>query len=217
MWAGLRFLNGYSPILAAGVPREFDFRIHGEINLHEAEYLLWDLSKPDAVLDQLGVDGVVVAWDSGVSPALDADWEMVESTEEVAVYHRVGPPFQRVRSVSRIDFRPNESFASATISGIEDTRNHVTANVDVPADGAPAVLTFSRPFFRGYHASIGNLALPVDSYHGLFPVVEVPAGAHGQLTLVYRPWWLVAGGTLSIVCAGIWIFGILKAARVRVA
>ncbi|HST31602.1 MAG TPA: hypothetical protein VLK27_12280 [Chthoniobacterales bacterium] len=217
MWAGLHFLNGYSPILSAGVPREFDFRIHGEINLHEAEYLLWDLSNPDELLAQLGVDGIVVAWDSGVNPALGADWELVESTEEAAVYHRIGPPLQRVRSVAQIDFRPNESFATATISGIADTRNHVVAQVDVPAGGPPALLTFSRPYFRGYQAKIGNRALGVDSYHGLFPVVEVPAGAHGRLSLIYRPWWLLAGGTLSVFCAAIWLFGIFKATRMRAA
>jgi hypothetical protein len=32
MWAGLRFSNGYSPIRAAGVAREFATSIHGEIN-----------------------------------------------------------------------------------------------------------------------------------------------------------------------------------------
>ena len=32
MWAGLRFINGYSPIRAAGVAREFETSIHGEIN-----------------------------------------------------------------------------------------------------------------------------------------------------------------------------------------
>src|SRR5207244_1008890 len=32
MWAGLRFINGYSPIRAAGVAREFGTSIHGEIN-----------------------------------------------------------------------------------------------------------------------------------------------------------------------------------------
>src|SRR5207244_1202358 len=44
MWAGLHFINGYSPILPAGVAREFDFRIHGEIDPHEAEYLVWSQS-----------------------------------------------------------------------------------------------------------------------------------------------------------------------------
>src|SRR4029077_624801 len=32
MWAGLRFINGYSPIRAAGVARQFETSIHGEIN-----------------------------------------------------------------------------------------------------------------------------------------------------------------------------------------
>ena len=215
MWAGLHFLNGYSPILAAGVPREFDFRIHGEINLHEAEYLLWDLSQPDELLAQLGVDGIVVASDSGINPALGADWERVESTEEADVYHRLGPPLQRVRSVAQVDSRPNESFSTPTISEIKDTRNHVTADVDVPANGSSALLTFSRPYFRGYQATIGNRALHVDSYHGLFPTVEVPASAHGRFRLIYRPWWLIGGGGLSLLCAVIWLFGIVKAAGVR--
>ena len=213
MWAGLHFLNGYSPILPAGVARDFDFRIHGEFNLHEAEYLLWFQSNKDGLLSQLGVDGLVVAWDSGVDPALGSDWEIVDSTDEAAVYHRVGKPFEHMRSVAAIGSRPNESFAIANVSGISDTRNHVSADVDVPSGGASALVTFSRPYFRGYHAAIGRRSLRVDSYNGLFPVIEVPAGEHGRLTLIYRPWWLVIGGTLSIFCAAIWLFGILKATR----
>src|SRR5439155_1467053 len=118
MWAGLHFLNGYSPILPAGIAREFDFRIH------------------------------------------------------------------------------------------------VTTDVDVPSGGAPALLTFSRPFFRGYQARLGNQKLHVDSYRGLFPMVEVPAGSHGQVVLTYRPSWLIFGGTLSIFSAAIWLLGLLAAARV---
>src|SRR2546423_7268496 len=105
MWAGLHFLNGYSPILPAGVAREFDFRIHGEINLHEAEYLVWSQSGPDGLLAQLGVDGLVVAWDSGIDPALGPDWEFMTSTGEAAGYHRVGPPLDPVCSVETLDSR----------------------------------------------------------------------------------------------------------------
>ena len=216
MWAGLHLVNGYSPILPAGVPREFDFRIHGELNLHEAEYLLWDSSQPDELLAQLGVDGIVVASDAGINPALGGDWQLVQLNDEATVYHRVGAPLQRVRSVTQIDFRPNESFASATISGINDTRNHVTAEIDVPPNGPSALLTFSRPYFDGYQAKIGGRTLSVDSYHGLFPVVEVPAGTHGTLKLMYRPWWLVTGGALSMMCAAIWLLGIVRAKRSRV-
>jgi len=217
MWAGLHFINGYSPILAAGVAREFDFRIHGEINLHEAEYLVWSQSNSNGLLAQLGVDGLVVAWDSGIDPALGPDWEFVDSTEEGALYHRIGPPFARVRSVTAIDSKPNQQFVAATISEIDDSRNHVAADVDVPSSGAPALLTFSRPFFRGYQAQLGNQKLQVDSYRGLFPIIEVPAGAHGNLTLIYRPWWLIAGGGSSMLCAMIWLIGLFAGARARVA
>ena len=215
VWAGLHFVNGYSPILPAGVAREFDFRIHGEINLHEAEYLVWDQSKAGGLLEQIGVDGLVVAWDSGINPALGSDWEFVTSSEEAAVYHRVGGPFARVRSVTSIDSRPNEQFVSATISKIDGSRNWTTADVDVPSAGAPALLTFSRPFFRGYEAKIENQKLRVDSYRGLFPIVEVPAGSHGKLTIIYRPQWLIIGAGLSVFCGAIWLFGIAAAAFTR--
>src|ERR1041384_5242057 len=93
--------------------------IHGEINLHEAEYLLWEQSKAGGLLEQIGVDGLVVAWDSGIDPGLGADWEFMTSNEEAAVYHRVGGPFAHVRSVNVIDSRPGESFGPATISNIK--------------------------------------------------------------------------------------------------
>jgi hypothetical protein len=216
MWARLHFINGYSPILPAGIAREFDFRIHGEINLHEAEYLVWSQSDSNKLLAQLGVDGLVVAWDSGIDPALGPDWEFVTSTEEGALYHRIGPPLARVRSVTSIDSKPNEQFAGATISQIDDSRNHVTADVDVPSGGSPALLTFSRPFFRGYEARLGNQRLRVDSYRGLFPIVEVPSGSHGTLTLIYRPWWLVAGSGLSILCAIVLLIGSVLATRAKI-
>jgi uncharacterized membrane protein YfhO len=90
----------------------------------------------------------------------------------------------------------------------------VTAEVDVPSGSAPALLTFSRPYFRGYEARLGNQKLRVDSYRSLFPMVEVPAGAHGKLMLIYRPRWLIFGCILSIFTAAIWLLGFLAAARV---
>jgi len=213
MWAGLHFLNGYSPILPAGIAREFDFRIHGEINSHEAEYLVWAQSNSIGLLALLGVDGLVVARDSGLDPALGPDWEFVTSTMEGAVYHRIGAPLARVRSVTALDSKPSEQFAAATVSEIDDSRNYVTAEVDVPSGSAPALVIFSRPYFRGYEARLGNQKLRVDSHRSLFPMVEVPAGAHGKLMLTYRPRWLIFGGILSIFAAAIWLLGLLAAAR----
>ena len=46
----------------------------------------------------------------------------------------------------------------------------------------------------------GRSETPVTSYRGLFPIVEVPAGAHGRLALIYRPVWLIWGSAMAVVC-----------------
>jgi hypothetical protein len=213
MWAGLRFINGYSPIRAAGVAREFATSIHGEINPDVGSYLLNHQAGRDGELALMGVDGIVVAREVNIKPELSSEWELVVSTDEGNVFHRRSPPFLRVRSVTSIDSRPNEQFALATISQIDDSRNLVKADIDVPGGDRPALLTFSRPYFRGYKARIGNQKLAITSYRGLFPILEVPAGAHGRLTVAFRPFWLLWGGSLAAVCGLIALFGVIAARR----
>jgi hypothetical protein len=155
----------------------------------------------DGELARLGVDGIVVAREIDIAPQPASEWQLVVSTDEGRVFHRRGMPFARVRSVTSIDSRPNEQFASATVSRINASRNRVEADVDVPNGNGPALLTFSRPYFRGYQARLGNKKLALTSYRGLFPMVEVPAGAHGRLTLIYRPYWLIWGSGVAVACA----------------
>jgi hypothetical protein len=200
MWAGLRFINGYSPIRAAGVARDFTTSIHGEINPEVGSNLLNRQAGPEAELALLGVDGIVVAREVNLAPQPPTEWELVVSTDEGNVFHRRGAPFARVRSVTSIDSRPNEQFASATVANIDDSRNRVQADVDVPTDDRPALVTFSRPYFRGYEARLGDQKLAVTSYRGLFPVVEVPAGTKGRLALSYRPPWLIWGSAVAFAC-----------------
>jgi hypothetical protein len=213
-WAQLRFVNGYSPILAAGVAREFKFFIHGEIDRDFGKYLVENQSGPGGILEQLGVDGIVIAREVTVDPSPEI-WQLEFSSDDGRVFHRKGAPFAHVRSVEWIDTVPEKEFAAAKISDINDSRNWVTVEVDVPSGDASALLTFSRPYFRGYHARIDGQELRVDSYRGLFPVVEMPGGSHGQLTLIYRPWWLVFGGALSILCAATFVFGAIRATVTR--
>jgi hypothetical protein len=201
MWAGLHFINGYSPIRAAGAAREFTTTIHGEINPEVGEYLLNHQADEGGELASLGVDGIVVAREIDLVPQPSSEWQLVSSTDEGRVFHRRGTPLARVRSVKSIDSRPNEQFVPATISQIDDSRNRVKVDVDVPNGERPALLTFSRPYFRGYQARLDDQKLAVTSYRGLFPVVEIPAGTHGRLTFVYRPNWLIWGGSAAIACA----------------
>jgi len=213
MWAGLHFINGYSPIRPAGVAREFATSIHGEINPGVGSYLLNDQAGKDGELALLGVDGIVVARELDITPQPTSEWEAVLTTDEGRVFHRRGAPFTRVRSITSIDSRPGEQFATATVSQINNSRNRVEADVDVANGDRPALLTFSRPYFRGYEARLSNRKLAVKSYRGLFPIVEVPAGTHRLLTLTYRPRWLVWGGSAAIICA----LGILLSLLLRLA
>ena len=214
MWAGLRFINGYSPILPSGVAREFKTAIHGEIDWTIAKYLLEQQAGPDGELARIGVDGIVVAPDSALTPKPDSEWALAYANDEGRVFHRNGTPLARVRSVTSIDSRPNEQFATAAISRIKDSRNEVKARVEIPREGPPALVTFSRPYFPGYVAHIGNREIRVTSYRGLMPTVEVPTGSNGRLVLSYRPWWFTFGGTVSLVCLAIvWASAILAAAQ----
>jgi hypothetical protein len=200
MWGGLHFINGYSPIRPAGVAREFATSIHGEINPDVGSYLLNNQAGKDGELALLGVDGIVVARELDITPQPTSEWEAVLTTDEGRVFHRRGPPFTRVRSLISIDSRPGEQFAAATVSRIDDSRNRVEVDVDVPNGDRPALLTFSRPYFRGYKAKLGNQKLAVTSYRGLFPTVEVPAGAHERLALIYQPVWLIFGSATTAAC-----------------
>ncbi len=209
MWAGLHFINGYSPIRAAGVAREFATTIHGEINPDVGSYLLSRQAGKDGELALLGVDGIVVARELDLTPQPSSEWELVASTDEGRVFHRRGAQFTPVRSVTSIDSRPNEQFASATISKISGSRNWVEADVDIPSGDRLALLTFSRPYFRGYKARLDNQKLAVSSYRGLFPILEVPPGAYGRLILTYRPYWLIWGVVVAAVCALVIVLSIL--------
>jgi hypothetical protein len=200
MWAGLHFINGYSPIRPAGVAREFATSIHGEINPTIGSDLLSNQAGKDGELNLLGVDGIVVARELDVTPQPASEWESVLTTDEGRVFHRAGAPLARVRSITSIDLRPGEQFAAAAVSRIIDSRNRVEADVDVPKGDRPALLTFSRPYFRGYEARLGDRKLGVTSYRGLFPIVEVPAGVQGRLALIYRPAWLIWGTVAATAC-----------------
>lgn len=197
MWAGVPLINGYSPIRPSGVAREFGFAIHGEIRTDIAELLLEQESGAEGILARLGVDGIIVASEMGWVPQPEGEWEMAVATAEGRAFHRRNGALARARSVTAIDSRPNEQFAPAEVSRIVNGRNRLSANVAVPPNGRPALLTISRPFFDGYRAKIGDVPLKVDSYRGLMPMIEIPPGAKGRLTLVYRPGWLIYGGAIA--------------------
>jgi hypothetical protein len=196
IFAGVRFLNGYSPIRPAGVAREFAAAIHGEIHPDVADLTLWGQSGADGLLALLGVDGIIIATNVPTNPYPESEWQLAATTDEGRVFHRRGL-LARVRSLTTLDSRPNEQFNEAELSRIVDGRNRLEADVKVPASGAPALLAMSRPFFNGYRATIAGRSFPVTSYRNLIPLVELPPGTMGRLEFVYRPGWLVLGTAIA--------------------
>jgi len=209
MFARLRFINGYSPIRPAGVARAFSAYIHGEIDPDVANYLVEKQSGPDGQLAQIGVDGIVIAQELTVHPEPASEWRPVFSNEEGRVYYRGGPPISTVRS------QASGGFVVATVSNIDDKRNRVEADVNVPPGNRPALVVFSRPWFRGYRAWINGRELGVESVGGLIPAVKVPAGAVGRIKLEYRPTWLWFGTAAALVSMVILLIGILLGAQRR--
>jgi hypothetical protein len=197
MWGGIRLINGYSPIRPAGVAREFFASIHGNIDPDVANLLLYSQSGSGGLLELLGVDGIIIANEIATTPYPSSEWQLAATTNEGRVYHRQSGFLPALRSLSKVESRPNEQFALASIASITAERHKLQADVRVPAGNQPALLAFSRPFFHGYRAALGDQPLAVSSYRGLIPLVEVPAGSAGRLTMVYRPPWLVWGGAIA--------------------
>jgi hypothetical protein len=211
MWAGLRLINGYSPIRPVGVARDFATAIHGEIDPNMGEWLAWSEAGAGGLLDRLGVDGIIISTQFGFSPLPTSDWQLAFSNGEGRVYHRQGEPIARVRSVDW-----DGPHAIVRIRNIEDARNSVSARIEVSAGDEPGLIAFSRPYFRGYRAWLDRRELPVTTFRNLVPLVEVPARARGNLTLAYRPASVVYGGTIALGCAIFCITSFLIAAvRIR--
>lgn len=206
MWGGVRFVNGYSPIRPAGVAREFDFAIHGEIPEWMSEYLLEWQAGPEGELARIGIDGIIVSDELQLTPKPVDEWILDVWTDEGRVYHRRGEAIPALRAISAAAVTtPQEKnstgvgYAGAKISMREDSRNFVAADVEISPGDRPALLAFSRPFFRGYKASLNGRPVSVTSYRGLMPTVELPGGSAGRLTLLFRPWWLVWGGAVAAI------------------
>jgi hypothetical protein len=199
MFGGVRLINGYSPIRPAGVAREFAAAIHGEIDPDLADLTLYSQSGGDGLLALLGIDGIIIASRVPTNPYPESEWQLAATTDEGRVFHRRNGPLARVRSLTTLDSRPNEQFAEAEVSRIADRRNRLEADISVPAGNGPALLAISRPFFEGYRVRLEGRDLAITSYRGLIPVIEVPAGSKGRMTMVYQPAWLVAGCMIAAI------------------
>ncbi len=90
---------------------------------------LLETQEGDLVLSELGVDGLVVAAESGLAPQSINEWDLVFESEEGKVYHR--------RDSRRMAEAPRKV----------ETRNAVVYSL--PTVEKPETLLFSRPLSPG--------------------------------------------------------------------
>ena len=201
LFAGLRFVNGYSPIMGAGVGRELQMRTHGEIPPEVARDLF---TREKTLLGLTGVDGLIVArnYPLQIHPP-EEEWTPVFSSREGTVYYRRDGPLPPVvpwsggSTAGRV-FQPTV---------LENSRLRVVVDVSSLPDDVGG-LYFHRPYFPGYEASLDGQSLPVQPFGSLIPSVALPPGHHQRLVLRYRPAAVVWGAGL----AGIALAALLLAA-----
>jgi hypothetical protein len=215
MWAGVRLINGYSPVGGAGVSRLFGLQTHGEVDLATAQYFVEREAGPNDLLSLLGVDGIILDHETGIPAPRADEWEPVLDSAEAQVFHRRGGPIPVVHSVESIQSSPNEKWTKAQISSVKEERQRITAEIEVPPGAQPGCLLISRPFFPGYVASLEGQPLDVTSYRGLIPMIKVSPNMHGRLTICYRPTWLVCGSAIAVISLLGWLTGLGCALRRR--
>ena len=151
-----------------------------------------DLMDIDRILVQRGpvLDAFL-----GVDPA---GWEEIEAAEQWVLFGRSAPSSAPSDTVSWAD------------PDVAVTTDGASEHVDAP-DGGRIVL--SRPWVPGLQISVGDETFDADVLEGIYPVVDLPPGTSGELSVTYRLPRLrllalaVAGG---IVLAGVSIFTALR-------
>ncbi len=231
MYSNLRFVNGYSPMGPAALTLSFGFDHIG----------VPDRMRPglEPILRRMAVDGLVV-WpdDEDPAPLSLEEFERAASTPDFEVYLRRSRPtravqtvaealriawpediWQRQRSELPILERRGETapgkvrFGSARLETVENERLRVTVDVDATGADRPVLVSFARPWFPGYRASVDGAAAEVMRLDSLMPAVEVPAGGTSRVTLRYLPWSLIVGLVLSAVSAAGVVFRLSVAVR----
>ncbi len=200
MYAGVRMLNGYSPIMSEGVGKAFAVETHGNVPEATGARLLNEEAGADGLLARLGVDAIIITHDYQTPARPPAEtWEMIKSFDEGDIYQRRGAPLGSVRSWASAEPGLPDRYAPVEVRVVEDTRQRVVADVKLPPGSAAGLIAFSRPYYRGYQARLNGKLLPVGSFRGLMPTVEIPPGSSGELVLSYAPRAVFYGMILALL------------------
>lgn len=195
MYAGLSFVNGYSPMRPLQLARVLGPDDMG-LQFADGERIIQNYIKPGELLSQMGVDGLILGpgFVQFADIVLQAGWEEAGRYPRGILFHRPGKPEERVRSlpaVVTVDLnnkpKTQEVRATATIRSIRESRLSVSCHVENTSVEHDALVAFSRAYYPGYRAFLDGVEVPIEPLAGIQPGVRIAMKAGGELLLAFRP------------------------------
>jgi hypothetical protein len=195
--AGIRMINGYSPIHPRGIGTMLPFETHGQLFPEAVRWVFAEGQGPGDVLATIGVDALVVSRHAARLGTLsDAEWERVWSGDEGDVYHRRGVAGRSAAIVTR-DTPADRPTARLPL--LADGRHRAT--IDLPVAAAGRFVVFPRPWYAGWQATLDGRPLATTAYANVAIAATIPPNAAGRLEIVYRPLGFTIGLPIAIVAA----------------
>jgi hypothetical protein len=231
MLAGLKFVNGYSPLGLAGLKNVFAVDPHGPMDAARAELFLRDQSGERRLLQQFGIDGLIVPEPMARKHAQTLarnGWTPAARLAGALVLHRQrihSPVFKGTHALQTSDQRTAyivmfagglvlypafdsevRQYGTRDLLRAEEHRNSTV--VFFEDKGPRTLLVFRRPWLPGWRATVDGESVPVLRANMVMPAVEVPPDAF-DVRLYYLPTSLIAG--LGIAALSL----VVLAARIR--
>jgi len=121
MLAGLSFINGYSPLQPRGLRRLLGLRAHGHIDADYATRLLEKETRPGALLEHLGVDGLVLHQRLAEATGVNVDglpgWRRAATIDGEILLERSGKATPVAQFISTVQTFPAEAQALSWVMG----------------------------------------------------------------------------------------------------
>jgi len=195
--AGIRMINGYSPIHPQGIGTMLPFETHGQMFPEAVRWVFAEGAGPNDVLATIGVDGLVVSKHAARLGSLpDAEWHKVWSGDEADVYHRRGIS-GRSAAILSPDAAAEQTPRRTPL--VIDGRHR--AEIDLLAADAPRLVVFPRPWYAGWQATLDGRPLSTTAYKNVAIAAVVPPNAAGRLAIAYRPAGFTFGLPIALVSA----------------
>jgi hypothetical protein len=228
MLAGLHFVNGYSPLRPRVQERLLLLQTHGEMLRQSARKLLRDEIDAGGLMEQMGVDGLLVPrrlLARNAERLASRGWRAVGTVDQCTIFHRQQLSASAFTAGEVIELPDDEEVYKAIKTrktsalpvmllapGQPRTvrryaprllsgarQERLGSSVTVAPGSAAAMIVFRRPWLPGWRATLDGRSLPVVAAQMVMPAVVVPAGAGGRLEIRYRPWSLLLGASAAAV------------------